>query len=253
MGRRVIFLLLMLGCAPTERGTRAVSEEVLSNGGQQDTLDYVERLTGGALANERLPLVVAVHGLGDRPEHFARVFDGWTVKARVVLPAGPVRWGDGHAWMTVRSAESERMSELAAQTRDSADRIAAWIKVVSRRHPTQGKPIVTGFSQGGMLSYALATHHGDVIAAAVPVSGFLPNPLYPSNGRVLAPVYGLHGGSDDVLSVEWAQNTVKHLQEVGGEASLQVYPGVPHRVSPTMRVDWFQTLERVALKEHDLQ
>ncbi|MFT7521301.1 MAG: hypothetical protein ACI9MC_003452, partial [Kiritimatiellia bacterium] len=37
-------------------------------------LQYIERVTGGAEASDELPLIVAVHGLGDQPAHFAWIF-----------------------------------------------------------------------------------------------------------------------------------------------------------------------------------
>ena len=43
-----------------------------------------------------------------------------------------------------------------------------------------GKVVVTGFSQGGMLSYALALHHPELIEYALPISGMLPEVLWPT-------------------------------------------------------------------------
>lgn len=245
MRRNIVFLLLALGCSRPEV---AVSLEPTGSGdggavASQHGLTYVEHLTGGAQQDETLPLVVAIHGLGDRPEHFVGVFDGWSYKARVVLPAGPTPWGNGHAWMTVRSSEPDRIDALAAQTRASADRVSLLIQEISASRPTRGKPVVTGFSQGGMVSYTLAVVHGDSIAAAIPVSGFLPRPLYPESGVSMAPVQGLHGEADPIISIQWARDTVQHINHAGGQAQLTEYPEVPHSISRPMRVEWFRQLE----------
>ena len=246
-----LLLLLLIGCtrpAPTTAPELAASA---SSEPRQDTvgLRYVEHLTGGAQPDEVLPLVVAVHGLGDRPENFVGLFDGWKYKARVILPAGPTPWGKGHAWMTVRTAEAERIHELAQQTLASADRIALLLKDLRATRPTKGKPVVTGFSQGGMLSYTLAAHHGTHIQAAVPVSGFLPRPLYRDSGATMAPVRALHGEADDILSVQLAQDTIQHLKDSGGDATLTTYPGVKHSISRSMRADWFRRLEEITASE----
>lgn len=246
MWRNMVFLLWwVLGCSHPDAAVSLEPPASANRGAvaSQHGLTYVEHLTGGAEQHETLPLVVAIHGLGDRPEHFAGVFEGWSYKARVVLPAGPTAWGSGHAWMTVRSSEPERLDALAAQTRSSADRVALLIQEISGARPTRGKPVVTGFSQGGMLSYALAVLHGDTIAAAIPVSGFLPRPLYPEFGVSMAPVQGLHGVSDSIISVQWARDTAQHINHVGGRAQLMEYPDVPHTISRPMRVEWFRQLE----------
>ena len=236
-----LVLLFVLGCTSPETGLNGADIPFLD--ASAHGLTYVERLTGGANADEPLPLIVAIHGLGDRPARFSGVFEGWAYKARVVLPAGHMQWGDGRAWMTVRSAEIDRVDELASQTRHSADRIAGLIRDVTATRPTLGQPIVTGFSQGGMLSYAIAVHHGDTVRAAVPVSGFLPTPLYPEEGKAIAPVFGLHGATDPVLSLDLAKDTKRALENAGGTVTLRVYPNVPHRVTTTMRRDWLQFLE----------
>ena len=234
-------VLFVLGC--TSPGHERNVPDAPALGASVHGLTYVERLTGGAQPDEPLPIIVAIHGLGDQPEQFSRIFEGWTHRARVVLPAGPTPWGDGHAWMTVRSAELERVDELASQTEQAASKIAALIRDLTATHPTVGRPIVTGFSQGGMLSYAVAAHHGEGIRAAVPVSGFLPVPLYPEKGKTIAPVFGLHGALDPVLSLDLAKETKSALENAGGTVTLRVYPNVPHRVTTTMRRDWLRFLE----------
>ena len=250
--KRCLWLLLFLaGCArpaPSPLPEYPASPHPESDQTQTE-LRYIEHLTGGAQPDEVLPLIVAVHGLGDRPEHFVEIFEGWEFKARVVLPAGPTPWGKGHAWMTVRTADEKRLHLLGQQTLESADRIAAFLQEVVTTRPTIGKPVVTGFSQGGMISYALATRHGEQIRAASPVSGFLPSPLYRETTTKMAPVRALHGEADPILSIQSARDTVQYLKDNGGDATLRTYPGVKHSISVPMRADWFRLLEENTASE----
>ena len=76
MTRCVGLLLLLIGCS---RPTPATAPEVAASSPSearqgQVGLRYIEHLTGGAQPDEVLPLVVAVHGLGDRPENFRGLF-----------------------------------------------------------------------------------------------------------------------------------------------------------------------------------
>ena len=52
-------------------------------------LGWIELLTPGALAEEPLPLIVAIHGLGDSPERFQELVRTLPFPARVVVPRAP--------------------------------------------------------------------------------------------------------------------------------------------------------------------
>jgi phospholipase/carboxylesterase len=208
---------------------------------------FVERLTGGARAEEALPLVVAIHGLGDRPESFAGVLEGMPLRARVVLPRGIDPFHDGFAWFPAGSLGNAE--QLAAGTRRAADRIAEMLAELARRRPTAGLPIVTGFSQGGMVSFTLAVLHPEAVRAAFPVGGLLAPPLYPSAwplGRRTPKIHAFHGAADERVPVDGARATVKRLTEVGLGAELSEYPGVGHTISADMKRDLWKAIEAAA-------
>ena len=78
---------------PAEVGARAQRDEVppgvviepppLPVAGD---LAYLEVVLGGARPEEPLPMIVAIHGLGDEPHNFAGLFDGFPECARLILP-----------------------------------------------------------------------------------------------------------------------------------------------------------------------
>ena len=208
-------------------------------------MHFLERLTGGASVSAPLPLIVALHGRGGRPEGVARLFASFAGRARVILPYGFDVSGDGFAWF----ADPTDDRSFADGTRRAADRLAAVIAEIARRRPTVGKPIVTGFSQGGILSFALAVLHPDLVGAALPVAGVLPRPLWPSAwpaGVAKPSVHAFHGTADEVLSIEGARATLKRLREVGLPVELTEYPGAEHRLTGEMQRDVAQALERAA-------
>jgi phospholipase/carboxylesterase len=155
---------------------------------------FVELLTGGANAGEPLPLVIAIHGRGGSPQNMAHLFDAYKDRARVILPYGFEPLGDGFNWLTRWFDEPA----FADDTRQAADRLAAMIAELVHRHPIVGKPIVTGFSQGGILSFTLAVLHPEIVRAAFPVGGFLAPPLYPDawpKGVEMPRVHAFHGST----------------------------------------------------------
>jgi phospholipase/carboxylesterase len=203
---------------------------------------FIERLTGGAGASDPLPLIVAIHGRGGRPERIGRIFDSFEGRARLVLPYGFESVGDGFAWFSHWSDDLA----FADETRSAADRVAAMIAEIARVRPTVGKPVVTGFSQGGILSFTLAVLHPELVRAAFPAGGFLAPALYPSvwpKGLAMSRLHAFHGTNDETVPVTNARATVQRLKEIGVPAELTEYPGVQHRISKEMQHDMMVDIE----------
>ncbi len=190
-------------------------------------LAYLERLTGGATSAAGLPVLVAIHALGGSPEDHFRLVERLPARARVILPRGPRRYGRGFAWLPGQYSAQRSVAEL-----DGARRVAALIRAVA---PGQ-RVVVTGYSQGAILSYALAALHPELVRAAVPLSGYLPTPVQPTaasaNGRIF--LRGLHGRADAVLRLDRARASVERLRKAGFDAALEEYEGVGHEVPPKM-------------------
>ncbi|HVW26319.1 MAG TPA: alpha/beta fold hydrolase [Polyangiaceae bacterium] len=197
------------------------------------SLDYVEVTTAGAARDAALPLVIALHGLGDRPEHFLGLFSDFPVAARVIAPHSATPFGDGFQWFAPYGATSD---ESAPGMAKAADDIARFAAEAARAHPTLGKPIVTGFSQGGALSYTVAARHADAIAASVPISGWLPPPLWPASlPQNAPPIFAFHGNADTRVPLDRDKSGADALQKLGYRVELKVSDGVEHVIPPAVR------------------
>ena len=167
---------------------------------EPSALPFVEATTAGAARDAALPLIVALHGLGDRPENFIGLFQDFPVAARVVAPHSRTPYGDGFERVPPSSPMSD---ESAPAMASAADDVARFIEEAARARPTLGKPIVTGFSQGGALSYTIAVRHAGSVAASVPISGWLPPPLWPHELPHDAPaIFAFHGTAD--ARIRWS-------------------------------------------------
>jgi phospholipase/carboxylesterase len=208
-------------------------------------LEFLERTTAGASASESLPMIVAIHGLGDKPESWLSQWDTFPVKARIILPRGPDPWGSGSSWFHYPPRSVE---ELATGVRASSDRVAALLAELSRSRPTKGKPIVTGFSQGGFLTFALAIEHREVVGYAVPMSGGFPIPLWPAAPAPAdaPPIFAVHGTADVIVRIDPTRDAVKRLAELGYKIELKEYPGIPHTVARPMHIDVEARLAKAA-------
>lgn len=227
----------------TAAPSAAAPSAVTSSRATRAPLERVELVKGGA-AGDALPLIVALHGLGDDARNFAGVFDGLAGPARVVVLQAPTRHGSGWSWFATRR-DAGSVSVHADGVAAAADLVAEEVRALAASRPTKGKPVVTGFSQGGMISFALALRHGELITRAVPVAGWLPEALWPtSRPPGAAPIYALHGDADDVLPLAPTRAGVAHLAKLGLDVELREVPGVRHTISREERALWFAALLR---------
>jgi phospholipase/carboxylesterase len=210
------------------------------------SVEYLEMIVGGAEDTDGLPSIVCIHGRGDRPENWISFWREAHFRARVILPRGPEDYGSGFAWFPPpRSIESMSAAEGDLFARDLAkatDRLHAMIRELSARRPSAPRPFVTGFSQGGMLAFALAVRAGDDIAASFPISGFLPRQMLPrARGSDvaphIAPLTAFHGEDDPRMPIARTREVIEALRDAGGMAELQTYSGIGHEVSPEMKSD----------------
>jgi phospholipase/carboxylesterase len=202
-------------------------------------LAYIEDVTGGADPESALPLLIVLHGLGDPPEHVLDLFRKLTPPTRLIAPRAPDPWGEGTSWYPV---PARTPAIIAAR----AERVAELIRYVTRLRPTRGKAVVTGFSQGGVLSYTLAATRAELIAGAVPIAAMLPAAMAePSSARSTFKLRAFHGTADARIAFADAERSVARFKARGVDAQLAAFPGVGHAVSSEMRQQIYATLKQL--------
>jgi phospholipase/carboxylesterase len=206
-------------------------------------LTYVEFFTDGASPTEPAPMLIAVHGMGDRPESFKELFGDLKKPFRVVLPRAPKPYLSGFSWFDIRFPISESAEELGPGIRTASDQVAALIVKLTKNSYGKAKPVITGFSQGGAISYAVAAEHPSLIAAAVPLSGAIPPSLYPKKTDNPPPVCAAHGDQDELIPIEGARQSVQAFQAAGGKARLKEMKGLGHAVDDRMRAFLFARIQ----------
>jgi phospholipase/carboxylesterase len=207
------------------------------------SLDVVERVVAAADPDAPLPVLIAVHGLGDTPESFCGFIAGGVDRpARILCPRAPQAWGHGYSWFPPPSTAAD-FGDLAAGIERAGEQVAALARSVGARPSTVGHPLLVGYSQGGMIAYYVAMRHAQLLSAVVPIAGMLPPSLRRVPQGPEIPVFAFHGLVDELVPYAEARATVDALRSGWPHARLQQYAGVGHRLSETMRADVFATLD----------
>jgi phospholipase/carboxylesterase len=233
--RQALRLLLSIGVvllAGSGCSRKPAGELASTTRGELAGVRYLEHMTGGARPDERVPMIVALHPMGGDPADLLQLFGRYPRRGRLILPYGHP---SGGRYLWYDSVRDDVAAPLVAR---EADRIAAALAALVAVRPTVGKPLVTGFSQGGMMTFALAVTHPEEIAGAFPISGLLPPSLYPSAAlsseprpATLPPVAAFHGASDLAVPTRDARASIAELRRAGYTAVLCEYAGVEHDIS----------------------
>jgi phospholipase/carboxylesterase len=207
----------------------------------KETLGYVEFTTAGASTNAQLPMIIAVHGLGDSPENFSRFLRAFPAPARVIAVRAPTPYHRGFSWFDIRASSRSDRRRLRAGVKKATDQLAVTIRALSGEKPTIGRPIILGFSQGGILSFSLAARFPELISAAVPLAGLLvETKALPT--KEPSKVFAFHGEKDTRIPVTGSEEAIRALEVAGHIAKLKRYPGLGHRLSPRLIQDVFDVL-----------
>jgi phospholipase/carboxylesterase len=202
---------------------------------------YETALTGGASAEEKLPMVLALHFFSGNPAQMLGWVSKITLKARIIAPYGNVPVDDGYAWWPEAAEKAAGGPEAAI--RKAAASLAAFIDALLARHPTIGKPIVTGLSHGGDVSYALALLHPDKVSAAAPIGARILPALAPAGAAASRKIDAFQGETDPIVPAAPNIRAIETLRAVGIPIRLHLAPATGHALPAALGADVRDTIE----------
>ncbi len=228
--------------SPVEGAT----EGVFVDRGKIGDFEYLEVIVGPMRhPDDPMPLVVLFHGRGGSAKVPSEPFKS-PFPLRIFIPQSPDKLGPGYTWFATWTMSGE-LQLLTRSISARADEMAAAIEAFRTLRPTQGKPILVGFSQGGMMSFALATRYPHRFGGAFPIAGWLPPPLLPvpKKEQKFPYIYAQHGKNDKTVPTEYGRETVRRLRALGLFVDYRELPHVGHIVTPDMEADTRRALTRI--------
>lgn len=190
-----------------------------------------------SVKQEKAPALIMLHGYGsDENDLFSFAGelpdDLFIISVRAPYTLPPY----GNAWYAINFDASAGKFSDNVQARESRDKIAHFIDEVIENYPVDPKNItLLGFSQGTILSYAVALNHPEKIKNVIALSGYINEELlekdYSDNDFSGLSIYASHGNQDQVIPVTWGRKAPEMLKKLGVNHSYSEFP-VGHGVAP---------------------
>ena len=168
---------------------------------------------------ENAPLFIMLHGYGsDENDLFSFASELpkelFIISVRAPYPLQPY----GNAWYAINFDAVQGKWSDDEQAKESRDLIAKFIDEATQTYPVNKNNVtLLGFSQGTILSYAVALTYPEKIQNVVALSGYINKDILPKDiehkDYSHLDFYCSHGSVDQVIPVDWARQTPPFLSQ----------------------------------------
>jgi len=189
------------------------------------------------IIKDKNPLLLLLHGYGSNEEDLFSFASELPEEYYVVSARAPFDMMYGsYAWYAINfDADENKFSDIG-QARASRDIIANFIDELIANYPIDNEKVtLIGFSQGCILSYAVALSYPEKVQRVVAMSGYLNTEIavddFAENNFSALKIFASHGTVDQVIPVEWARKSIPVIEQLGITVVYKEYP-VGHGVAP---------------------
>lgn len=193
-------------------------------------------------ASVSAPCLILLHGVGANEAGLTGLATRQDPRLLVVLPRGPITFGPAQfGWFSVNfTAAGPAINP--AQAEQSRKILIDFIDGLPGAYHVDPERIwIAGFSQGGIMSASVALTRPDKVNGLGILSGRILPEIAPlmANKDNLSRLHGYvsHGSHDGKLSVDFARNARRLLDEQGIALDYHEYPA-GHELNETMQQDF---------------
>ena len=186
---------------------------------------------------DKNPLLLLLHGYGSNEADLFSFADELPDEYYIISARAPydLQYGS-YAWYAINFDADQNKFSDHDQAKVSRDIIAGFIDELIQTYPIDPEKVtLVGFSQGSILSYAVALSYPEKVQKVVAMSGYLNLEIvsddYLKNTFNNLKIFASHGTSDQVIPVAWARKTPAILENLGIDITYKEYP-IGHGVAP---------------------
>lgn len=186
---------------------------------------------------DKNPLLLLLHGYGSNEADLFSFAEELPENYYIISARAPydMQYGS-YAWYAINFDADQNKFSDNEQAKTSRDLIAKFIDELLQAYPVDANNVsLIGFSQGSILSYAVALSYPEKVQKVVAMSGYLNLDIvtedYLKNTFNNLKIFASHGTVDQVIPVEWARKTPAILENLGIAVTYKEYP-VGHGVAP---------------------
>ncbi|RTY98418.1 alpha/beta fold hydrolase [Flavobacterium sp. RSP49] len=183
------------------------------------------------------PLLLLLHGYGSNEDDLFSFATELSDEYYIVSARAPYNMQYGaYAWYAINFDADQNKFSDHEQAKVSRDLIAGFIDELIQTYPINAEKVtLIGFSQGSILSYAVALSYPEKVQKVVAMSGYLNLEIvaenYLKNNFHTLKIFASHGTVDQVIPVEWARKTPAIVENLGINITYKEYP-IGHGVAP---------------------
>lgn len=205
------------------------------------SLDYLIREPKIKL--DKNPLLLLLHGYGSNAADLFSFANELPDEYYVISAQAPydLQYGS-YAWYAINFDADQNKFSDNEQAKSSRNLIASFIDELIDTYPIDSKAVsLLGFSQGAILSYAIALSHPEKIKNVIALSGYISAAIceenYQNNDFSKLKIFASHGVVDQVIPITWARKVKPFLDALAIESIYKEYP-IGHGISPQIFADF---------------
>ncbi len=190
-----------------------------------------------SLKSEKAPVLFLLHGYGSNEEDLFSFAEELPTELCIISVRAPYTLQPfGYAWYAINfDAQNGKWSD-DEQAIASRDKILAFVEEACKTYGLDKHNVsLLGFSQGTILSYAVALSYPKKIKNVIALSGYINEGIltedYPSKDHSGLQIYASHGQVDQVIPIAWAQKAPDVLSQLEIPHVFEEFP-TGHGVAP---------------------
>ncbi|WP_298902005.1 alpha/beta fold hydrolase [uncultured Psychroserpens sp.] len=197
----------------------------------------LHHITRPSSLKDNAPLLIMCHGYGSDENDLFSFAQELSEELFIISVRAPYTMQPfGNAWYAINFDAHQNKWNDVEQAIQSRDKISNFIDEACAQYPVNKDNVtLLGFSQGTILSYAVALTYPEKVKNIIALSGYVSDdmiaPHIDERNIGHLDFYCSHGSVDQVIPVDWARRAPKFLDKHHIKHTYSEFP-VGHGVAP---------------------